>query len=136
MASDSVAALNASLEELEADFPATVDDGAIERMRLVAHTLDEGIQVPGADTRVGLDPIVGILPGAGDTAVAVVSLYLIVEAARMGVSTSTLFRMLANVGVDAVVGSIPVVGVVFDAFWKANTWNLELALDDLAVDHD
>ncbi|MFD1564995.1 DUF4112 domain-containing protein [Haloarchaeobius amylolyticus] len=136
MASDSVAAFKTDLEALEDDLPATVDDGAIERMRLVAHTLDEGIRVPGTDFRVGLDPIVGILPGAGDTAAAAVSLYLIVEAARMGVSNSTLLRMLANVGVDTVIGSIPVLGVVFDAFWKANTWNLKLALEDLAAEHD
>ncbi|ELZ21828.1 DUF4112 domain-containing protein [Natrinema limicola] len=136
MVSNTAAALSEDLEALEDDLPATVDDGAIERMRFVAHALDEGIRVPGTDARVGLDPIVGILPGAGDTAAAIVSLYLIVEAARMGVSNSTLFRMLANVGVDAVIGSIPVLGVVFDAFWKANTWNLELALEDLAAEHD
>lgn len=136
MASDTAAALSEDFELLEDDLPAAVDEGAIERMRLVAQTLDEGIELPGTDTRVGLDPIVGILPGAGDTAAAVVSLYLIAEAARMGVSTSTLLRMLANVGVDAVVGSVPILGVVFDAFWKANTWNLELALEDLAAEHD
>jgi len=132
MVSDSVAAHSADLEALEDDLPATVDDGAIERMRLVARAFDEGIRVPGTDFRVGLDPVVGILPGAGDTAAAAVSLYLVVEAARMGVSQSTLLRMLANVGVDAVVGSVPVLGVVFDAFWKANKWNLQLALEDLA----
>ena len=136
MASDTSADLQTALETFEDDLPATIDDGALERMRLVAHALDEGIRVPGTDARVGLDPIVGILPGAGDTAAAVVSLYLVIEAARMGVSRSTLLRMLANVGVDAVVGSVPVLGVVFDAFWKANTWNLQLALEDLAVDHD
>ena len=136
MASDTAAALSTDLETLEDDLPATVDDGAIDRMRFVAHTLDEGIRIPRTDARVGLDPIVGILPGAGDTAAAVVSLYLVVEAARMGVSRSTLLRMLANVGVDAVAGSVPVLGVLFDSFWKANAWNLELALEDLAAEHN
>ncbi|TMT87401.1 DUF4112 domain-containing protein [Haloterrigena sp. H1] len=136
MASDTTTALSEDLEALEDDLPATVDDGAIERMRFVAHALDEGIRVPGTDARVGLDPILGILPGAGDTAAAAVSLYVVVEAARMGVSSSTLLRMLANVGVDAIVGSVPVLGVVFDAFWKANTWNLELALEDLAAEYE
>jgi len=136
MASDTTTALSEDLEALEDDLPATVDGGAIERMRFVAHALDEGIRVPGTDARVGLDPILGILPGAGDTAAAAVSLYVVVEAARMGVSSSTLLRMLANVGVDAIVGSVPVLGVVFDAFWKANTWNLELALEDLAAEYE
>ncbi len=132
MASNASATLGADLEALEDDLPATVNEGAIERMRVVAHTLDEGLRIPGTDARIGLDPLVGVLPGAGDTAAAAVSLYIIAEAARMGVSRSALLRMLANVGVDAVVGSVPVLGVIFDAFWKANKWNFQLALEDLA----
>jgi len=54
----------------------------------------------------------------------------------MGVSRSTLARMLANVGIDAVIGSVPLLGVIFDAFWKANKWNLKLALTDLAEASD
>ncbi|MDF9744311.1 DUF4112 domain-containing protein [Natrinema salsiterrestre] len=131
MATNSGDDLSSELEALE-DLPAAVDEAAIDRMRVVAHALDEGVRVPGTDFKVGLDPIVGILPGAGDTAAAVVSLYLVVESARQGVSQSTLLRMLANIGVDAVIGSVPVLGVIFDAFWKANKWNLQLALEDLA----
>ena len=126
--------IGSELETLEDDLPAAVDEAAIKRMRVVARTLDEGIRVPLTDVRVGLDPIVGVLPGAGDTAAAVVSLYLVVEAARLGVSQSTLLRMLANIGIDAVVGSIPILGTIFDVFWKANKWNLKLALEDLADD--
>ncbi|WP_226007825.1 DUF4112 domain-containing protein [Natrinema salinisoli] len=131
MATGSGDDLSSELEALE-DLPAAVDEAAIKRMHTVAHALDEGIRVPGTDFKMGLDPIVGILPGAGDTAAAVVSLYLVVESARQGVSQSTLLRMLANIGVDAVIGSVPVLGVIFDAFWKANKWNLQLALEDLA----
>lgn len=124
------------IETLEEDLPATIDDAAIKRMRAVAHTLDEGIPVPGTDARIGVDPIVGVLPGAGDAVTSVVSLYLVAEAARLGVSTSTLARMLTYVGVDTVVGSVPVLGTVFDAFWKANKWNVKLALEDLADEYD
>ncbi|QLK27082.1 DUF4112 domain-containing protein [Natrinema zhouii] len=123
---------SSELEELIEDLPAAVDEAAIKRMRVVAHALDEGVPIPGTNFRVGLDPIVGILPGAGDAAAAGVSLYLVVEAARMDVSQSTLLRMLANIGVDTVIGSVPVLGVIFDAFWKANKWNLKLVLEDLA----
>ncbi|WP_226480254.1 DUF4112 domain-containing protein [Natrinema amylolyticum] len=123
---------SSELEALKNDLPAAVDEAAIKRMHVVAHALDEGARVPGTDFRIGIDPIVGILPGAGDTAAAAVSLYLVVESARLGVSQSTLLRMLANIGVDTVIGSVPVLGVVFDAFWKANKWNLKLALEDLA----
>jgi hypothetical protein len=131
MATDSGDDLRSELAALE-DLPAAVDEAAIERMRTVAHVLDEGVRVPGTDFTIGIDPIVGILPGAGDTAAALVSLYLVVESARQGVSQSTLLRMLANIGVDAVIGSIPLLGVAFDAVWKANKWNLQLALEDLA----
>lgn len=124
------------LEALEEDLPATIDDAAIKRMRVVAHVLDDGIPLPGTNMRIGLDPIVGILPGAGDAVASIVSLYLVAEAARLGVSTSTLVRMLANVGVDTVGGSVPLLGTVFDAFWKANKWNLKLALRDLAEEYD
>ncbi|ELY86703.1 DUF4112 domain-containing protein [Natrinema altunense] len=123
-------------EALENDLPATVDGAAIKRMRVVAHALDEGFRVPGTDVRVGLDPIVGILPGAGDAAAAVASLYLAAESARLGVSQSTLLRMLANIGIDTVIGSVPVLGVAFDAVWKANKRNLKLALTDLADEGD
>ncbi|ELY81385.1 DUF4112 domain-containing protein [Natrinema gari] len=120
------------LETLENALPTTVDEAAIKRMRVVAHALDEGLRVPGTGVRVGLDPIVGILPGAGDAAAAVVSLYLAAESARLGVSQSTLLRMLANIGIDTVIGSVPLLGVAFDAVWKANKRNLKLALKDLA----
>ncbi|QCS41643.1 DUF4112 domain-containing protein [Natrinema versiforme] len=132
MAPDSSNDISSELERFEDDLPATVDEAALERMQTVANALDEGIRLPGTDFQFGIDPIVGILPGAGDTATAVVSLYIVAEAARMDVSQSTLLRMLANIGVDTLGGSVPVLGVVFDAFWKSNKWNLRLALEDLA----
>ncbi|WP_408957518.1 DUF4112 domain-containing protein [Natrinema sp. 74] len=136
MATDTTSNIASEFEEIDGELPDSVDEGTIERMRIVAHTLDEGIRVPLTDFRIGIDPIVGILPGAGDTAAAIVSLYIVAEAARMGVSRSALLRMVANVGIDAVGGSVPVLGVLFDSFWKANKWNLRLALEDLAEDGD
>ncbi|PCR89371.1 DUF4112 domain-containing protein [Natrinema ejinorense] len=132
MTTDSAAPIRSELESFEGDLPAGVDEAAIKRMHVVARALDEGVRVPGTGFKIGLDPLVGILPGAGDAAAAAVSLYIVVESARMGVSRSTLVRMLANIGVDAVVGSVPLLGVLFDAVWKANKWNLRLALEDLA----
>ncbi|RKD94705.1 DUF4112 domain-containing protein [Halopiger aswanensis] len=132
MATSSADDIGAALEEFEDDIPATIDDSVIDRMRLVARILDEGIRIPGTNFRFGLDPIVGILPGAGDTATAFVSLYIVAESARLGVSQSTLLRMLGNIAVDTVAGSVPILGTLFDAFWKSNKWNVMLALEDLA----
>lgn len=102
-------------------------------MRAVAYVLDESIPVPGTSFRVGIDPLLGVLPVSGDLIGAGLSLYLVAEAGRLGVSTPTLARMLGNVSVDLLIGSIPVLGTLFDASWKANKRNLALALDDLST---
>lgn len=124
--------IGSAFDEFDGELPDTVDEAAIQRMQTVAKVLDEGMRVPGTNFRFGIDPIVGILPGAGDMVTAGVSLYIVVEAARLGVSQSTLVKMLASIAVDTVGGSVPVIGVVFDAFWKSNKWNVQMALEDLA----
>lgn len=114
-----------------ADVPESVDRAALERMRTVAMVLDESVEIPVIEYRIGVDPLLSMLPGIGDALSAGISLYIVVEAARLGVSFTTLLGMLARASVDAVGGSIPVVGPVFDAVFKANKWNVEAAIDDL-----
>ncbi|WP_336000139.1 DUF4112 domain-containing protein [Halorientalis halophila] len=97
---------------------------AIRRASRVARLLDEAVRVPGTDFRIGLDPIIGVLPVAGDSVAAALSLYPVLEAYRLDASRGTLAKMLALVGIDAFIGSIPALGPVFDAFWKANEWNV------------
>lgn len=99
---------------------------ALHRMDLVSTVLDDAIRIPGTDFRVGLDPIVGALPVAGDSVTSLISLYVVLEAVNLGASTSLVARMLGNVLIDAVIGSIPVLGTVFDAAWKANRRNVRL----------
>lgn len=98
-------------------------EAAVRRTRGLADLLDEAVRIPGTDIRIGLDPILGLLPVAGDLAMAVLSLYPVLEAYRLDAPRRTLAWMLALVGIDAAIGSIPVVGDLFDAFWKANEWN-------------
>jgi hypothetical protein len=114
------------------DLPESVDRAAVERMRTVAHLLDDAVRVPGTGFRVGVDPVLGLLGGVGDLIAAAGSLYVVAEAARLGVSYGTLLRMLANVTLDVAVGTVPVVGDLLDAIWKANRRNVDLALEDLA----
>jgi hypothetical protein len=102
------------------------EQAALRRVETVSRLLDDAVRVPGTRFRVGIDPVVGILPGAGDAVIAAISLYPLVEAYRLGVSWGTLVKMLTLVAVDAVVGSIPLIGSVFDAVWKANRWNVAL----------
>jgi len=114
--------------------PTEVDAAAVRRMRLAARLLDDAVRVPGTNVRFGLDPLLGLLPVSGDVVGAALSLYVVFESARLGVSRGTLLRMLANVAVDFLGGSVPVLGDAFDVVWRANRRNLDLALSDLGVE--
>ena len=105
---------------------ATHNPSALQRVRLVSHLLDNAFPIPGTRFRVGLDPILGLLPGAGDFLGAVLSAYIVIEAARFGLPRETLVQMVTNLVLDSVGGSLPVLGDVFDATWKANSRNLAL----------
>ncbi|MDH5021191.1 DUF4112 domain-containing protein [Halobacterium rubrum] len=118
--------------DLDGELPENVDEAALKRIETVAYVLDESVRVPGIGVRIGLDPILGALPVAGDLASAAFSLYIVAESAYLGVSFTTLVTMLGNITIDVAGGSIPYAGTVFDALWKANKRNVELALDDLA----
>jgi hypothetical protein len=88
--------------------------------------MDGLFRIPGTGWRVGLDAIVGLIPGVGDFATTAVSLYILAAGVRYRVPKVTLLRMATNIGVDYVLGSIPVVGDIFDAAWKSNQMNVEL----------
>lgn len=105
---------------------------ALQRVKVASNLLDDAIRIPGTKRRVGLDPILSILPVGGDAAGLLLSLYPIVEAVRLGVPRTTVLRMVANIAIDAVVGSIPVLGTIFDAVWKANARNVDLMERHLA----
>ena len=101
-------------------------DQGLQRLRRYADLLDDGIRIPGTRFRIGLDPIIGLVPGFGDMAGAALSVAIIWEAAQRGVPAFTLLRMAMNVVVDAGLGSVPVAGDVFDALWKANRKNVAM----------
>ena len=102
--------------------PARVDT-SIERL---AWLMDDLIPIPGLGWRFGLDALVGLIPGFGDTATSLVSFYILVAAVRHRVPKITLLRMGLNLALDYVVGSLPVVGDLFDAWWKSNHRNVDL----------
>jgi hypothetical protein len=102
-------------------------------VRVLARLLDNAIPIPGTSWKIGLDPIVGLIPGIGDLISAVLSGYIILEAARADIPTLTLAKMLGNVGIDTLVGAVPALGDVFDAAWKSNTRNVALLERHLSV---
>ena len=104
----------------------TLDPARVARLRRLAVLLDDSIPIPGTRFRIGVEAIVGLFPGAGDLAGGAFSLYILLQAARMGVPKPLLVRMATNLVVDVVVGAVPVLGDLFDAGFKANMRNLDL----------
>ena len=104
------------------DYPA---NPRLKRMRALSRFLDNSIQLPGG-YRIGADPLIGLIPAAGDLIAAGLSFWIIYDAALLGLPKRVLGRMLGNVLLEMVVGSIPGLGDVFDAAWKANARNLRL----------
>lgn len=88
--------------------------------------MDASLRVPGTNIRFGLDPILGLVPVAGDVVSAAFSLYILREAARLGVPRPVLARMATNIGIDVAVGLVPLLGDAGDVFFKANQRNLGL----------
>ena len=92
----------------------------------LAYIMDEALRVPGTQFRFGLDPIIGLIPGIGDTSSALVSAFALVQAVRLGVPKVLLMRMALNILVNEVVGVVPVVGDAFSFWFKSNARNYEI----------
>jgi hypothetical protein len=106
-------------------------DKTRSRLERLAWLLDNSIPIPGLDARIGIDPLLGLVPGLGDTIGAILSSYILAVAARLGAPKSVLLKMVFNVAVEAVVGVLPVLGDFFDMAWKANQRNVQLLGDYL-----
>ncbi|MBA3656388.1 MAG: DUF4112 domain-containing protein [Gemmatimonadaceae bacterium] len=98
--------------------------------RIVARALDGLIPLPGG-MRLGLDSIVGLIPGIGDLAGAAASAYIVLLAIRAGASRSAVMRMVGNIAVDTTIGSLPLLGDIFDMGWQSNTRNVAIMEKDL-----
>ena len=130
MSEDRVAAAFDGIDPEE--LPESVDSAAVERIRRVAYLLDEAVEVPGTEYRIGLDPMLSVIPGnVGDVVSAGISLYIVAESARLGVSFTTLLRLLGTVAIDTAGGMVPVLGPVFDAVFKGNKWNVQAVMDEI-----
>lgn len=97
--------------------------------------MDTAIRIPGTGVSLGADSVLGLIPGVGDFAAAAVSLFIVNEARRLGVPREKLIKMLVNIGFDTVAGSVPVLGDVFDVYFKSNRRNFRLVLDQFGLDH-
>jgi hypothetical protein len=115
--------------------PASIENRLVrlERLRNFSRLLDNAIAIPGTNYRVGLDPLLGLIPGGGDTVGLVFSCLIVFEASRLGASPSTLGQMTSNILLETVLGTVPGIGDLFDVVWKSNTKNIKLLDEHLGV---
>jgi len=106
--------------------PVAAPDARLQRLRRFAHWMDAEFRVPFTPLRIGLDPIIGLVPGLGDAAGALLAGWILVEAVRLRASRATLIRISGNIAADALIGAVPVLGDALDVAWKANLRNVAL----------
>jgi hypothetical protein len=108
----------------------------IRRLQGIARLMDTAIRIPGTGVRFGADSVFGLIPVIGDVGGALVGLYIVNEARRMGVPPARLVQMIGNLAVDSVIGSVPVAGDLFDVFFKSHRRNLDIILDHFQLHRD
>lgn len=101
-------------------------EGLEPLFKWIAFIMDDVVRVPGTKFRFGLDPVIGLIPGIGDTSSALVSAFALIQAVRLGVPKILLTRMALNILVNEVVGVIPVIGDAFSFWFKSNARNYEI----------
>jgi hypothetical protein len=109
----------------------------LRRIRSVARVMDTAVRVPILGVRIGADSLMGLLPVVGDAAGALIGLAIFNEARRLGLPRDKLAKMLLNLGIDASAGSIPLVGDVFDVYFKSHRRNFIIMMDHFGInEHD
>lgn len=108
------------------DTPARDPQTHLERLDRFSYLLDNSIRLPVLNYRIGVDALIGLIPGIGDLIGVALSSYVVFEAARYGLHWATLFRMVVNVVLEGIIGAIPIIGDLFDATFKANARNVRL----------
>src|ERR671917_2500156 len=109
-------------EALKAAGPTQAD--SIARITALTKLLDSAFLIPGLNRRVGIDAVIGLVPGIGDAVSTLLASYIIWEARQLGLPRWKIARMMGNVAVDTAIGAIPLVGDLFDVAFKANRRNL------------
>ncbi len=108
----------------------SIDHAAgILRLKRMARIMDTAWRIPGTKIRFGADSIIGLVPGGGDLVTMCISLAVLAEAHRLGVPKNILVKMAGNIAIDTGIGAIPLVGDVFDMFFKSNSKNIKLLLE-------
>ena len=105
----------------------------LKRLKTIAWAVDGVFRIPGTKFRFGLNSVIGATPAAGDVVLAGISLYIVNEARKIGLPKEKIARMLANIGVEAAAGAVPLIGTLFDMGFKANLRNIAIIEEHLGV---
>ena len=101
------------------------------RLKRLSHNLDEAFTIPGTERKIGIDPIIGLIPGGGDLIGGALSIYIMHAGIRMGMPRSVIIRMFGNIALEFIIGCIPIIGDLFDVMWKSNQRNVKLIEDSI-----
>jgi len=118
--------MTTNLSRTDATYNDKSRQGILDQVNGLAWLLDNSIRIPIINYRIGLDAIVGLIPGLGDFAGMLLSSFIVIQAIRIGAPRATLLRMVLNVTIEALIGLIPILGDLFDATFKANARNVGL----------
>lgn len=107
----------------------------LKRLKIIAWAVDGAFRIPGTRFRFGLNSVIGMTPAAGDVVLAGISLYIVNEARKLGLPNDKIARMLANIGIEAAAGAVPIIGNLFDMGFKANLRNIAIIEEHLGDWH-
>ena len=113
--------------------PRATPDEAIGRLKWIAEWMDSAFRIPGTNRRIGLDSLIGFIPGVGDAITGLVSAEFVRQAIVHGARKRTIFKMAVNILIDTLVGSVPFLGDIFDFAFKANSKNVRLFEEEFTL---
>ena len=113
-----------------------INEEKLNRLKRLSEKLDDSITIPGTERKIGIDPIIGLIPVGGDLIGGVISLYIMRSGIKMGVPRETIIRMFVNVVLEFLIGCLPIVGDLFDATWKSNQRNVKLIENSVMADEE
>ena len=116
-------------EAIKAAGPSRAD--SVARLEALAHLLDSAFLIPGTNHRVGIDALLGLIPGIGDLVSTALASYIVWEARQLGLPRWKIARMIGNLAVDTTIGAIPFAGDLFDVAFRANRRNMKILRDHL-----
>ena len=113
-----------------------INEETLLRLQLLSQRLDESITLPGTKYKIGIDPIIGLIPGGGDVIGGILSMYIMHTGIKMGVQKTVIIKMFRNIALDFLIGWIPIIGDIFDIVWKSNQKNVKLIEESLNLEND